>query len=123
VDSDLSPLGTQISYSATVVYLLQLAKNNPRLAFINNNSATVNRIIAVLASGAAAMGAHWTLTGTLIEGEKIVITIPPLADVLTSLAHWFQSFVMQETIYRAVAQKASTPTPDAPVEQKQVAAA
>lgn len=101
-DPDISTGITQLTYSATVVWFLQKLKSCRRLPWINNNSDQVNRTLGILFSGLTAIGVHWTVSGSVIDGSTIVIAIPSGAVLLSGFIHWFQSFILQETVYQAV---------------------
>ncbi len=105
MDADLSPLGTQLSYSATIVWMLQMAKQCPRLKFINDNSPEINRALALVASAIAAFGVHASLNGTFATGSVLTLAIPPAAQLIGAFGHWFQSFVTQEMIYQVTRDK------------------
>ncbi len=107
-DPDASPFATQLTYSATIVWVLERLKQCPRLSWINSNSDSVNRTLAVIGAFVAAVGVHYTLNGTLVGGSTITLVIPPASLLLSGLGHWFQSFVIQESVYR-VATKGNPP--------------
>lgn len=107
-DPDLSTGITQITYSAMVVWLMQRAKNAKWLPWIGDNSTHVNRAVSIVSSAFVAVGVHWTMQGTFIQGSIITIQIPGAMALWMGFLHWFQSFVTQETLYQVVSNK--TPT-------------
>lgn len=104
-DPDVSTGLTQLSYSAVIVWLMQQAKRADWVPFIGNNSATVNRMVALVASGIAAIGVHWTIVGSLHAGQTITITIPDAVTLWSGLVHWFQSFTTTEVLYQGIANR------------------
>lgn len=53
----------------------------------------------------AAVGIHWTYTGTLSTGGTITFAIPPLVTLLHGMADWFKVYILQhfahDTVKRA----------------------
>src|SRR5579859_5944886 len=112
-DPDSSPALTQFTYSAGIIYLLQLFKGCPRIPWINQNSAKVNRIIAVVASFVSAVGVHWTVTGSFDTGWVFSGTIPKGMELLGAawdvIRHVGQSFIAQETMYQMLVNRPVEP--------------
>lgn len=105
-DPDVSSGVTTVSAAAMAVWLLQKAKSCKRLQWINENTGTLNRILAVATAGFAAIGVHWVMTGSLLDGGTITIAFPSLASMIVGLFHWFQQFAIQELTFQAVVRPA-----------------
>lgn len=87
---------SQVTAAVVTVWVLEIAKRIPWLP-ITKDSAKLNRIIAVLASGATAFGLHATYSG---PGRALTIYLPTLQAALWGGAHWIRSFVFQESAYK-----------------------
>ena len=96
-------LGSQVALSAVVVFLLQMAKKWDKLKWINTQSATVNRILAVLLAGLTAAGVHWAYDTNFswAAGGNIIVTWPGISAFAHGGWEWLQSFSVQEWMYRS----------------------
>lgn len=87
--------------SAVVVWLLQIIKKSEKIPWITKETAKINRIVAVLLSGVAALGVTWTFTPTANGGHLFSAAIPSTVTLLSSGWLWLKSFAIQEWIYRS----------------------
>lgn len=122
MDQDITPGLTQFTYSAAVVWVLQKFKSCPRLPWINENSATVNRIVAVIGALISAVGVHLTVTGSFLSGWSFNGTIPSGPVLISALfdfaQHAAQSFIVQETTYQLLMNRAGNTDGNKPEPEK-----
>lgn len=89
----------QATIAIAVVMGLQWAKRSSLIPFLNNLSDRANMFVSMSAAALAGMGLTIGFDGTLVEGGKLVITIPSLLDWLT---HSGQQMFDQELFYRVL---------------------
>lgn len=95
---------THVTTGAAVVYLLQWAKRQPRLAFLAEDTPRLNRWLSAVAAAALAFGINWT--GDATAGWTI--TIPPLTTLFAGGWEWMKQFAVQQLLYDGVVQQAGT---------------
>jgi hypothetical protein len=93
------PVLSQLSYSVVAIWVIQKLKECKWLPWINQNSDTVNKVVAVVVSFIAAIGVQWTVQGGLQDGGTITITYPSLATMLALAVKWLQSYAVQQGMY------------------------
>lgn len=101
-DNGANLILSQITVSAVIVWGLQALKAAKWATWVTNETEKLNTVVAVIASGLASAGVHWT--GSWHEGW--VVTIPSGVALLVGLWHWLQSYAVQQTIFRATVYKA-----------------
>jgi hypothetical protein len=96
-------LGGQITLSAVIVFLIQLAKNTSWIPKVDINSDKLNRWLAVILSGVAAVGIHWAYDANFswVSGGVLTIIWPGFNGVVHGAWEWLQSFAVQEWMYRS----------------------
>lgn len=87
--------------SAVVVWLLQIIKKSQKVPWITKDTAKINRLVAVLLSGVAALGVTWVFVPSTNGAHTLTITIPSIAVIASSAWIWLKSFAIQEWIYRS----------------------
>jgi len=98
--------------SAVVVFVLQILKKWQKIPWINQESAKLNRVLAVVLSGISALGVTWVFTPAVNGGHVITITIPSLVAIVGAAWIWLKSFAIQEWIYQSsVTKDGSAPKP------------
>ena len=96
--------------SAVVVWVLQIIKKSEKIPWITRDTAKINRVVAVLLSGVAALGVTWVFVPSTNGAHTLTITIPSLAAIASSAWIWLKSFAIQEWIYRSSV-NGTTPEP------------
>jgi hypothetical protein len=102
---DANTLGNQVVINAITVGVMRHLKNSKWFPLISKETAALNRFIAVLAAGAAAVGVNYSFdhtTGTLM------ITGLTTATIVNGIYNWVASFVTQQTIFKATSQNDQT---------------
>lgn len=104
---NLPPVATDttamLTASAVSVWIIQQLKKAKWFALLTPSTATLNRLASMIAALATATGIHMAFAaGTL------TITGLTLTGIVAALIAWFKSFVMNEIVYQAVANKAQT---------------
>jgi len=92
----------QVTISAVVVWILQLAKRATWVPWIKAGAAKANRIASAILACLGAAGLHWQWTAAT---HTLIISNLTLAVVAMALWTWLQHFVLQETIYQATANR------------------
>lgn len=87
----------QVTTSAIIVWLLQLAKRMWWIPWIDEHSAALNRFVAIIASGVGALGLSVHFDPTL---GIATITGLTASDIIAGLGGWIQSYVWQQILYR-----------------------
>lgn len=105
-----SPLGTQITISTLVVYLLEWLKTKKWAPFVQKNAATMNKITAGVVAFIAALGVSYTWDAT--NHQLVIANVPTLAGFVTVLWIWVKQWVMQELVYKGIVQQPSAPVPN-----------
>lgn len=105
---DANIVVTQVSSAAAVVYLMQKLKNWDRFKWLQKEGQIwLKRGLSL----AAAFGIHTGVSYVWNPGTSpgvahvLMINIPPLAEIMTGLWHWFNQYVLQELIYQGTANK------------------
>lgn len=101
----MEPMNTDIAAhlttGAVVVYAIEWLKASGLFPWIHADSKTLNRTVSALAAGAVAFGI--SATGDSVTGW--VITVPPLATLMTGAYHWLEQFVLQQLVFDGVVQR------------------
>lgn len=92
----MNTVENQVIFNAIIVAALQWLKNAKWFPWLSAETAKLNRVIAILASGAAAIGVHSTFVGGVLT-----ITGLSWAVIGPGLYNWLQSFVFQQLIFKA----------------------
>lgn len=100
-------LATQFTSSAVVVYVMQRLKSASWFPWLQHGSATVSRIVSIVAAAAVAIGINYTWNP---QTRGLLITIPTLAGFAIGIWHWLNQFAFQETIYQCTVNKVSVTT-------------
>lgn len=95
----------QLTMSSVVVMLIQWVKGTKLFPFVNENTASLNRVIGWLAAGGAAIGLHLAFDST---SGTLTITGLTLTTMLHAGWDWIKSVAVQELIYQGVLQKPKT---------------
>lgn len=101
------------SSGALVVFLLQWVKKSKYAPFITAETAKLNRAVAWLAAGGAAIGIRATFDP---QAHSLLITGLSLGAVWHGAAQWMHSIVMQEVLYAGVQIKDKLTAMGAPVQ-------
>lgn len=100
----VTPLETQITISAVVVYIIEVVKRSKFFPWLTTETAKLNRYVAIVLSGLAALGINATFTdGTL------TITGLTVAGILTGALVWLKSFIVQQGMFKILI---SSPAPE-----------
>ena len=112
---DHSVVATQITLASISVAALQWLKSTKFFPWATQETARFNRILAVIVSGVAALGVHFTWQSGPETGTYIVtITGATIGGVAAMAWVWIKQFVMQELVYRTTANSSTSALP-APV--------
>lgn len=103
----MDQLSNQVIFNAIIVAALQWLKNSKWFPWLSKETGNINRIIAVILSGAAAIGVH-----TNFDHATGVLTITGLtfATISTGLYEWLRSFVIQQLVFKATVQQPASYT-------------
>lgn len=109
-DADI--LTKQIVFSAIVVWAMRLMKGSdwPIFSWISEHSYTINRTLAILASGAVSLGLHWNYGYSAADSGTFTLTITgvSIAGILDNGRDWIFSYIVQQTGYRLTEPAAPT---------------
>ena len=96
-------LGGQITLSAVIILIMQWAKNTPWFKFIQPTTDKFNRYLAIILSGAAAVGIHvgYDTGFSWFAGGIIMLKWPGIVALGHGGWEWLQSFAIQEWMYRS----------------------
>lgn len=114
----VSLLMSHLSATAINVYILQWLKGCSKVTWITAQTKNLNRVLAVVLSGLKVIGIHAVWNP---ESHSLLITGLTLMGIITLAWHWFNSFVLQELMYR-MAVKTAAPTNGAAPTNTMVAA-
>jgi hypothetical protein len=111
---DSNVVVTQITAAAIAAYGIQKLKNSPLFPLLSERSATwVKRGYSIVAAIGihTGVGAIWNpaLPNGLAGGDgyNLLIHIPPVIVVITTVWHWICQFVLQEGWYQMAVNKLS----------------
>lgn len=89
--------GGQITASAAVVLLLDYLKNAKWLGWLTQDTATRNRVAAVVGSLLAAIAVHATFDRT---AGVLTITGLTATGIATGFVAWIKSYVFQQMMFK-----------------------
>lgn len=90
-------LGAQLTTSAVIVWVIERLKAAKWFPWLSVETWRLNRAIAVILSGLAALGIHAEFNS--VEGI-LTITGLTLTSILHGGADWISSFVIQQVLFR-----------------------
>jgi len=91
----IEKMSTQLTVSAVVVAAMQWFKNSKYFPWLTTETAKLNRAVAVILAGAAAVGVH-----TQFSGGTLTITGLSVMGILGLAWEWLKSFVYQQLIFQ-----------------------
>lgn len=96
---DASVLGTQLTMSAVIVFILQVLKKASWFPWLSDQTQRLNTIVAVVLSGLAALGIH-----SSFDPASHVLTITGLspAGIAHAAIDWIRSYAMQYGYFKLV---------------------
>jgi hypothetical protein len=101
-DTTVNAVATQVTVSGIVVAAIQWLKSSKLFPWITAETATLNRIIGVVAAVATSVGVHITWNHGNLPGSYMVgVTGLTLMGILTGAFDVLKSLVFQEIIYRS----------------------
>ena len=98
-------LGSTITESAMVVFIMQWLKNLEKIPFISHETPRINRLVAILLSGVGALGITWVFAPSANGAHTLTIQIPSLVGMVSAGWIWLKSFAIQEWIYQSSANR------------------
>lgn len=116
---DANLLTHQIVWSALVVWVMRVLKasKSPWLAWISAHSFLVNRTIAIVASGAVALGLHWKYGyDSAVNNGTLTITLTGASfwGLVDHGRDWLFSYIVQQSGYRITEPSVLVSAPSAP---------
>ncbi len=98
----VTQFGDQLTASAVIVFLINALKKASWFPWLNAQTDKLNRAVALVFSGLAALGIHTSHTWSASSGV-FVLTVKglTLAGILAAAWAWLKSFAVQEFVYRA----------------------
>ncbi len=111
---------SHVTNAGLVVFLLQWAKGTQRYqrfaAWLPIADSKVHVAVSALGALGAALGMHGAVTGSVSEGWKLALAIPPLWVVCHAAWDWIQQVVLNQILFAAtLQQKAAAPVVSVPV--------
>ena len=108
LQQEIAVLIGQIPLSMWVCWLLEKIKNSPAITVISQNSAALNRWVALGAAFLTSAGLNWGVEGSMGAGWDMHLHIPALAALVHFLAIDVpRNYGIQQTFYKM----AVKPTP------------
>jgi hypothetical protein len=98
-------LGHQIGIAAAVVWVLEFLKRSNWFPWLNQNSATINRVVSIAVALIAAVGVTMNISGNLDLGGTITISFPSLPAMLDAGSHFLSQIALQEGFYQQIVKK------------------
>lgn len=98
-------IGNQIGISVLVVHALELLKKTSWFPWIHDNSDRINRVVAIIVAFLTSVGFQFALKGDWQSGGTLIITIPSLGAVLSTIVHASMQAGVQEAYYKSVVKK------------------
>lgn len=85
----------QFSASSSIVFLLDWLKKSDKFKWINANTQTLNRVLAVLGAALAAGGIHFAIDTSQAADGTFVFSLTgfTLSNILVSIFHFGKAFV------------------------------
>ncbi len=117
---------SHLTNSVLVVQIIKWLKGTERYQrfaiWMPMAEGKVHVLMSAIGAAATGIGMHGAFTGSMGEGWKLALTIPPLWIILHSLWDWAQQLALNQIVFAvAVQQKAAAPvvtvkaTPDVSV--------
>lgn len=97
--ADSSSVGlviNQAMLSTMIAYVIEFAKRTKWFPWLKAETAKLNRMVAVVISGAAAIGIHATYNH---EGGVLMITGLSAWTIIHGLWDWLRSFIFTQAAY------------------------
>ncbi len=109
MSNEASEVVPYLTSAATIAYIQKWLKTTDYyMRFVKafpGADVYAHWFMAGLMSLIAAVGIHWTYTGTLAAGGTITLAVPPLVTLLHGMADWFKVYILQhfahDTVKRA----------------------
>ena len=99
---------SQLTSSAVVVYAIELVKKSAIFPWLTAETKTLNRWLAVIGSGIAAIGVHFAYDA---KDGALVITGLTLGAVAHGLWHWAQQYALTQLAYDSAVNNKYVPKP------------
>lgn len=111
---------SHVTNAALVVYLLQYLKGTAWYrrcaAWLPIADKNVHVVMSAIGAAATSLGMHGAVTGSVADGWKVALAIPPLWVIAHAAWDWGQQFALNQlTFALAVQQKAAAPVVTVPV--------
>jgi len=87
---------SQLTSSAVVIYVIESLKKSAWCPWITMETKTINRWLAVVGSGASAIGVHFAYDG---KAGALLITGLTVAGIAHGLWHWAQQYALTQLAY------------------------
>lgn len=102
-------IAQQVPLALLLVFVQNWLRNQPWFPILTQDKtrlqSRLNHIFAIVASGAATVGVHFTLNATQ---HQLIIDWPTTTVFLTGLWHWITQYLLAKTSYHALADKLPT---------------
>lgn len=89
---------SQLTSSAIVIYALEALKQSAWVPWITVDTRRLNRWLAVVGSGAAALGIHFVFD---VEAGQIIISGLTPSGIAHGLWHWAEQYALTQLAYDA----------------------
>lgn len=99
------PLAHQIGFAFIIAHGMEWLKRLKWFPWLNENSATLNRWVSMLAAAATSAGLTFAADGTWAAGGIITIHVPPASVLMEAAARFALQAGFQEAIYTKVIQR------------------
>ena len=99
---DSQAISSQVVASAVIVWLIRRIKASALIPWVNENTKVINKTLAVVMSGIAAIGVGWNYTYSAADDGTLVFTITGLSfsSIIGYIKSWIFSYVVQQSGYR-----------------------
>jgi hypothetical protein len=101
-------LGSKATLALLVVYLMNWLKSSKLAPVINYGSSRLNHLVAVVLTGAAGLGIHFTWNS---QAHSLTIAGLSAATIGSGLWSWLQQYLVTKFTYHMVRDKISPATP------------
>lgn len=93
-------IANQIVYGAIGTFVIQKIKSSKLVPFINEQTYWINRTLAILTSGIAAIGINYSYSYTSDGVLNIAITGLTFWGLVEGMKQWLFAYVIQQTGYK-----------------------
>jgi len=115
MNDTITLLGQQVPVALLLVYFQNWAKKQSWFPWLTYESKRANHLAAIALSGLATIGISVSHTGGPVNGGTIILHMPPLAVLITSLYHWLQQYILTKTSYSVLQTQLNPITSQPPI--------